>query len=50
VIEQVGKSESRSVTCRFQPVVELLAKRGVERAVDEVLVSFTPICLLDSAK
>ena len=42
VIEQVGKSKSRFVTCRFQPVVELLAKRGVERAVDEVIGLLDP--------
>src|SRR6476620_2204982 len=42
VIEQIGKSKSRSVARGFQSVVELFAKRSVERAVDEVISLLHP--------
>src|SRR5262245_8560733 len=37
MIEQVGKTKSRCVACELQSVVELFAKRNVERAIDEVI-------------
>src|SRR5262245_62970584 len=37
MIEEVGKSKSRFFAWEFQSVVELFAKRGVERAIDEVI-------------
>ena len=42
MIEQIGERKSRFVAGGFQPVVELFAKRGMERTVDEVVGLLDP--------